>query len=96
MISSLGKLIITFGIVLVLLGGLLLLFGKLPFFGKLPGDIYIQKKNFSIYFPLASSILLSLILSLLFVLFNIFSGNKKTYPCCGQRGVTGYITSQLR
>jgi hypothetical protein len=72
MISSLGKLIITFGIVLVLLGGLLLLFGKLPFFGKLPGDIYIQKKNFSIYFPLTSSILLSLILSLLFVLFNIF------------------------
>jgi len=72
MISSLGKLIITFGIILVLLGGFLLLFGKLPFFGKLPGDIYIQRKNFSIYFPLTSSILLSLILSLLFVLFNIF------------------------
>jgi hypothetical protein len=72
MIGNLGKIIILFGVVLILLGGVLLIFGKLSFFGRLPGDINIQKKNFSIYFPLASSLLLSLILSLLFVLFNIF------------------------
>jgi len=72
MITNLGKLIILFGVVLVLLGGLMFLLGKVPFFGQLPGDVYIQKKNFSFYFPLASSILISLILSLLFILFNIF------------------------
>ena len=72
MITNLGKMIILLGVVLILLGGAMYLFGKLPFFGKLPGDIYIQKKNFSFYFPLASSVLVSIILSLLFVLFNIF------------------------
>jgi len=72
MITNLGKLIILCGVILVLLGGAMLLFGKMPFFGRLPGDVYIQKKNFSFYFPLASSILISLILSLLFILFNIF------------------------
>jgi hypothetical protein len=71
-IANFGKVIILFGVVLILVGGVMLLFGKIPLFGKLPGDIYIQKKNFSFYFPLASSILISLILSLLFILFNIF------------------------
>ncbi|MFN3476077.1 MAG: DUF2905 domain-containing protein [Candidatus Methylomirabilales bacterium] len=68
-IDSLAKLLIVFGIVLALLGGLLLLVGKIPFIGKLPGDIYIQKGNFSFYFPLTTSILISLLLTLLFSLF---------------------------
>jgi hypothetical protein len=72
MVFNFGKTIILFGIVLILLGGVMLLFGKIPLFGKLPGDIHIQKKSFSFYFPMASSILISLILSLLFILFNIF------------------------
>lgn len=68
-IDSLAKLLIVFGIVLVLLGGLLFLVGKIPFIGRLPGDIYIQKGNFSFYFPLTTSILISLLLTLLFFLF---------------------------
>jgi hypothetical protein len=40
--------------------------GKIPYIGRLPGDIIIQKKNFTFYFPLATSILLSIFLSLLF------------------------------
>jgi len=72
MITNLGRALILFGVVLILLGGVMLLFGKIPLFGKLPGDIHIQKKSFSFYFPVASSILISLILSLLFILFNIF------------------------
>ncbi len=72
MTTNLGRALILFGVVLILLGGVMILFGKIPFIGKLPGDIHIQKKNFSFYFPLASSILISLILSLLFILFNIF------------------------
>lgn len=68
-IDSLAKLLIVFGIVLALLGGLLLLVGKIPFIGRLPGDLYIQKGNFHFYFPLTTSILISLLLTLLFSLF---------------------------
>jgi hypothetical protein len=61
-----AKLLILFGIVLALLGGLLLLVGKIPFIGRLPGDFYVEKGNFTFYFPLASSILISVLLTLLF------------------------------
>ena len=68
--GGLGKLLIVFGVVLVLLGGLLLAVGKIPFIGRLPGDIYIQKDNFTFYFPLATSLLISILLTLLFSLFS--------------------------
>jgi hypothetical protein len=61
--------LILFGVVLALLGGLLLLAGKIPFLGRLPGDIVIRRENWSFYFPLTTSILLSLVLSLLLYLF---------------------------
>lgn len=62
---SIGKILIFFGIVIVLLGALLLFFDKIPFIGKLPGDIYIKRKNFTFYFPIVTSILLSIIISLI-------------------------------
>ena len=68
--DSLGKLLILFGLILAAVGGLILLAGKIPFIGRLPGDIYIQRKNFTFYFPLATSILLSIILTLLFSFFS--------------------------
>lgn len=61
-----AKLLILFGLILVAVGGLLLFIGKVPYIGKLPGDIYVQRRNFSFYFPLTTSILLSIILTLLF------------------------------
>lgn len=64
-----AKLLILFGIVLAVLGGLLLLVGKIPFIGRLPGDFYIQRGNFTFYFPLATSIVISILLTLLFSLF---------------------------
>jgi len=64
-LGDLGKILIFLGLVIVLLGVFLLIFGKIPFLGKLPGDIYVSRKNFTIYFPLATCILLSLILSLI-------------------------------
>jgi hypothetical protein len=57
------------GVTLVLLGGVLLLAGKVPFLGRLPGDIVIERKNFTFYFPLATSILLSIVLTLILSLF---------------------------
>ncbi|MBP1775011.1 MAG: uncharacterized protein H6Q86_1017 [candidate division NC10 bacterium] len=69
MFDSLGKLLIVFGVVLALLGGLLLLVGKFPLLGRLPGDIVIRRDNWSFYFPLTTSIVISVLLTLLFSLF---------------------------
>lgn len=68
--DSFARLLIMFGLILAAVGGLLLFIGKIPYIGKLPGDIYIQRRNFSFYFPLATSILLSIILTLLFSFFS--------------------------
>ena len=62
-LHGLGKLLILFGCMLTLIGVLVLFVGKLPWLGRLPGDILIERKNFSFYFPLATSILISLVLS---------------------------------
>ena len=67
-LQHIAKLFIAFGIIFTVLGALLLLFKNsgLPFWGKLPGDIVIQRKNFTFYFPVATSIILSIILSVIF------------------------------
>jgi len=65
-IQHIGKVFIILGVIIIAIGGFLLLSGKLPWIGRLPGDILIQKKNFTFYFPLATSILLSLLLTLIF------------------------------
>ena len=69
MITDIGRILIIVGVVFLGLGLLLSLAGKAPFIGRLPGDIYIKREGFVFYFPLATSILISVILSLLFALF---------------------------
>jgi hypothetical protein len=69
-VAELGKFLVITGIVIAGIGTVLLLFKDgVPFLGKLPGDIVIEKKNFTFYFPLATSILLSIILSIIFYFF---------------------------
>ena len=63
-----GKAILSIGVILVIVGLLMMLGNKLGI-GKLPGDIFIQKGNFSFFFPITTSILLSIILSLILKLF---------------------------
>ena len=65
----LGKFLVITGIALVLVGFLLILSPRIPWLGHLPGDIVIRKKNTVIYFPLVTSLLISLILT---ILLNIF------------------------
>lgn len=67
--SSLGKILILVGGALIVLGGVLAFFDRLPLVGKLPGDIVIRKKDFTIYFPIATSILLSILITVLVNLF---------------------------
>jgi hypothetical protein len=61
-----GKTLIIIGAVTLALGVVLMLSGKLPWIGRLPGDIMVQKKNFTFYFPIATSILISVLLTLVF------------------------------
>jgi hypothetical protein len=71
--NDLGRLLIGVGLVLLIAGGLLLLLGRtgIPL-GRLPGDISYRGKNLSVYFPLGTSILLSVVLSLIFYLLARF------------------------
>lgn len=64
-IHSIGRFLIIIGILCAVIGGILLLSPRIPWLGKLPGDILIQKKNFTFYFPIATSIVLSIILTLI-------------------------------
>lgn len=67
--SDVGKLLIVFGLVVAAVGILLLLAGRVPWLGRLPGDIYVQRGNWTFYFPLATSLLISVVLTLLFWVF---------------------------
>ncbi|MBB6282880.1 MULTISPECIES: DUF2905 domain-containing protein [Geobacillus] len=66
--NSLPKLIITIGVALVIVG-FVMQFIKL---GRLPGDIVIRKGNMTFYFPIVTSILLSVVLSLIFYVLGRF------------------------
>ena len=68
-LGPLGKMLILLGVFIVLIGVLLVIGEKIPWIGRLPGDIIIRKKNFTFYFPIVTSILISIILTLLFALF---------------------------
>jgi uncharacterized membrane protein YkgB len=69
MFGAFGKMLILLGVLIIVIGLLLLIGEKTPWIGRLPGDIIIKKKSFTFYFPLATSILISIILTLLFALF---------------------------
>ena len=69
-----GRFLILLGVVLIVVGLVVHLLpgqtaGRIPWLGRLPGDFVIKRENFSFYFPLASSLLLSVVLSVLFWLF---------------------------
>ena len=70
--GEIAKTMILIGAVLIVTGLVLLLFQKTPFLGKLPGDILIKKENFTFYFPLATSIIISVIISLILYLLGKF------------------------
>jgi hypothetical protein len=71
--TDLGKMLLVFGGVIVLMGLGLLLLGRIPFLGRLPGDLTLRRGNWSCYVPIVSSILLSLLLTLVLnVLLRLF------------------------
>jgi len=67
--SGLGRTLIFLGLMLAAVGLVFVLFERLPGIPRLPGDILIRRGNFTFYFPLATSLVVSLLLTLLFSLF---------------------------
>ena len=67
--GDLGKTLVVIGLVMTAVGIVLMLAGRVPWLGRLPGDIYIQRGNWSFYFPVVTSLVLSVLLTLLFWLF---------------------------
>lgn len=63
LMNSLGRFFMVFGIIIVVIGFLLTIHARFPFF-RMPGDIVAARKNFSFYFPIVSSIITSIILTL--------------------------------
>ena len=64
--NDIGKVLIGIGIALIVLGVLFSFGGKLPWLGRLPGDIDIRRENFRFYFPLATCLIISVVITLLF------------------------------
>jgi hypothetical protein len=67
--SELGKTLILFGLILLIVGVILSLAGKLPWLGNLPGDIAIQRGRFTFYFPITTCIIISAVISLVLYFF---------------------------
>ncbi len=64
-LTGMGRILIVIGLVIAGVGLVMVFAGKIPFLGKLPGDFLFRGKNFSFYFPLTTSILISVILTLI-------------------------------
>lgn len=70
--KPLGSMLIILGIVIFLLGIFFMLGGNVPWLGRLPGDIRITRPGFRFYFPITTSILLSILISLVLYLLKVF------------------------
>jgi hypothetical protein len=64
--SDIGKLLVVFGLLIAGVGLVLVFAGRIPWLGRLPGDIYVQRGNWTFYFPLATSLLVSVVLTVVF------------------------------
>lgn len=70
--GDIARILILLGAVLIVVGLVMLGIQKLPFLGKLPGDILIKREHFTFYFPLATGIIISILISLILFLINKF------------------------
>jgi thiosulfate reductase cytochrome b subunit len=68
-LGGFGKVLIIAGGILVLTGLIFLVKDKIPWVGRLPGDIYLKRNTITLYFPLTTCIIISIILTVLFALF---------------------------
>ena len=68
--AELGKILIFIGLLLAILGFVFIFGNKIPFIGRLPGDIAVERRNYSFYFPVTTCIIISIVISFILWLFN--------------------------
>jgi hypothetical protein len=73
-VEGFGKVLLMAGLLLALVGLILMVGGRIPFLGKLPGDIHIKRENLEFFFPLTTSIVVSLVLTGIVLLVRVFRG----------------------
>ena len=64
-LTGIGKILLIFGGVIIVVGLLLVFSQYIPFLGKLPGDIFVKKDNFSFYFPVVTFLIISVVLTII-------------------------------
>ncbi len=69
-ISDIGRMLIIGGVMLLIVGGVLLLGGRVPGFGQLPGDVVIRRDGLTVYFPIVTMIVVSILLTIAINLAN--------------------------
>lgn len=70
--SDIGRVLIIGGVILLVFGGLLLLGSRIPGFGQLPGDVVIRRDGLTVYFPIVTMIVVSIILTIAINVANRF------------------------
>lgn len=68
--AEFGKILIFIGLLLAILGFVFIFGNKIPFIGRLPGDIAVERRNYSFYFPVTTCIIISVVISFILWLFN--------------------------
>lgn len=63
--EGIGKILLIIGGIIVILGLILIFSQHIPFFGKLPGDIFVKKDGFSVYFPIVTFLILSVLITII-------------------------------
>ena len=67
--AGLGRLLILFGVVAIVTGAVLLVLPRIPWLGRLPGDVVVERERFTLYLPIVTSIVVSIVLTVLLNLF---------------------------
>ncbi len=67
--AGVGRLLVLFGVAAIVAGAVLLLLPRIPWLGRLPGDIVVERERFTFYVPIATSLVVSIVLTILLNLF---------------------------
>jgi hypothetical protein len=73
-VEQMGKVLVVFGLLVIVIGVVLMFSDKIPFLGRLPGDINVKRENFELHFPISTSIVISVVLSAVLWLISHFKG----------------------
>ena len=72
--EQMGKVLVVFGLLVIVIGVVLMFSDKIPFLGRLPGDINVKRENFELHFPISTSNVISVVLSAVLWLISHFKG----------------------